>query len=85
MIGILRWLLTTRTGVYVLIGVSVLIAAGLAYLWVWNSATNAAIATATAAALGAAIKAGEARARVIPNDKKAMDHDPFNTDNQPSS
>lgn len=68
---------------YVIIIGAVLLAAVVAYLWIWHSAQAAALAAATTVALERTAAAARARAKVKPNDQAAMDRDPYNRDAKP--
>lgn len=70
----------TRLGQYVLIGGAVALVIGLVLLWAYGKGEAAAGAAAAAAALERTAAAARARAKVKPNDKEAMDADPYNRD-----
>lgn len=76
--------LGTSIGRAILIAGGVLVAAGLAYLWIYHSAYAAGaasvLAAATAESLRRTAQAQKARAEVKPNDQGAMDADPNNRD-----
>lgn len=79
---ILGWLIGTRTGLFVLLGLSALLVLGVAALAIWHSAYAAGGAVVAAAAAAEGLRrtamAQKARTSVQPNDQEAMRHDPFN-------
>ena len=76
------FLFGTTIGKYILFGTAIVIAAGLAYLWIFNQGVAAAATAAAVAAAETARRANKARSEVKPNDKKAIDNDEYNRDNQ---
>ena len=69
-------------GQYLLIGGAIAAAVGLAALLIYRQGEAAALAAAATVALERTAAAARARAKVVPNDKEAMDADPFNRDNR---
>lgn len=72
--------LATPLGRYLLIGAAIALAVGAVLLYVYRQGEAAAALAAAATGMAATAKANKARAGVKPNDKGAMDNDPFNRD-----
>lgn len=72
--------LASPWGQRLLIGGAVLAAIGIAVLMIYRQGEAAAAAAAATAALERTAAAARARAKVKPNDRVAMDADPFNRD-----
>ena len=73
-------ILSLLTNKYVVIGLAVLIAAIGAYWWIYHSAAEALAGAAAITALQRTAAAQKAKSEVKPNDKAAMDADPYNRD-----